>query len=109
MDKLLEKLKDWIKVIQAALLGTIIIEAILVIVIGVASNKIDDNFNHWTGILFACSLVYIFLVVIKAAYQFKFPSSIVDELISKRQLEEKTNCLTGKKRLTNISILQFRD
>lgn len=97
MDKLLDKLKEWIKVIQAALLGTIIIEAILVIVIGIASNKINDTFDHWTGILLACSLFYIFLIVIKAAYQFKFPSSIVDELISKRQLEEKNKLFDRQK------------
>lgn len=89
MDKLLNKLNDWIKVIQAALLGTIIIEGILVIVIGIASNKVVDTFNHWAGILIACSLVYIFLLTIKAAYQFKFPSSIIDELISKNELKEK--------------------
>ncbi|MCL9770195.1 hypothetical protein NAT47_07180 [Flavobacterium sp. HXWNR69] len=97
MDKLLDKLREWIKVIQAALLGTIIIEAILVIVIGIASNKINDTFDHWTGILLACSVFYIFLIVIKAAYQFKFPSSIVDELISKRQLEEKNKLFERQK------------
>jgi hypothetical protein len=97
MDKLLEKLREWIKVIQVALLGTIIIEAILVIVIGIASNKITNKFDHWTGILLSCSIFYIFLVVIKAAYQFKFPSSIVDELISKRQLEEKNKLFDRQK------------
>lgn len=97
MDKLLNKLNDWIKVIQAALLGTIIVEGVLVIVIGVASNKVADTFNHWTGILIACSLVYIFLLAIKAAYQFKFPSSIVDELISKKQLEEKNKLFDRQK------------
>lgn len=97
MDKLLNKLNDWIKVIQAALLGTIIVEGILVIVIGVASNKVEATFNYWTGILIACSLVYIFLIAIKAAYQFKFPSSIVDELISRRQLEEKNKLFDRQK------------
>jgi hypothetical protein len=97
MDNLLSKLNDWIKVIQAALLGTIIVEGVLVIVIGVASNKVEATFNYWTGILIACSLVYIFLLTIKAAYQFKFPSSIVDELISKRQLEEKNKLFDRQK------------
>lgn len=97
MDELLKKLNDWIKVIQAALIGTIIIEGVLVIVIGVASNKIETTFNYWTGILIACSIVYIFLLVIKAAYQIKFPSSIVDELISKRQLDEKNKLFDRQK------------
>jgi hypothetical protein len=99
MDKLLDTLKEWIKVIQAALLGTIIIEAILVIVIGIASNKITDTFDHWTGILLACSILYIFLIVINAAYQYKFPSSIVDELMSKRKLEEKNKLFDRQKAL----------
>ena len=97
MDKLLNKLNDWIKVIQAALLGTIIVEGVLVIIIGVASNKVEATFNYWTGILIACSLVYIFLLAIKAAYQFKFPSSIIEELISKRQLEEKNKLFDRQK------------
>lgn len=100
MDKLLHKLKDWIKVIQAALLGTIIIEGILVIVIGVASNKIGDTFNYWAGILICCSLIYLFLLVIKTAYQLKFPSSIVDELMAKRDLEEKDK-LFGRQKAIN--------
>jgi hypothetical protein len=97
MDKLLEKLKDWIKVIQAALLGVIIIEGILVIIISVASNNLGDTLNYWYGILLFCGLVYIFLLVIRAAYQYKFPSSIVDELISKRQLEEKNKLFDRQK------------
>jgi hypothetical protein len=47
---------------------TIIIEAILVIVIGVVSNKIEKTFNLWAGILFSCSVVYVFLVVIRGLY-----------------------------------------
>ncbi len=97
MDKLLNKLNEWIRVIQAALLGTIIIEGILVIIIGVASNKVGDTFNYWVGILICCSLVYIFLLAIKGAYQVKFPSSIVDELIAKRQLEIKDNLFERQK------------
>lgn len=97
MNELLKKLAEWIKVIQAAILGTIIIETILVIFIGIASNKINGTFNHWYGILTFCSLFYIFLLVIKTAYQLKFPSSIVEELISKKELEEKILLLDRQK------------
>lgn len=97
MDKLLNKLKDWIKVIQAAILVIIFIEGFLVIIIGVASNKLEVTFNYWTGILIFCSIVYLSLLVIKAAYQIKFPSSIIDELIAKRQLEEKNKLFDRQK------------
>ncbi len=97
MDKLLDKLKDWIKVIQAALLGTIIIEGILVIIIGVASSQLGNTLNYWFWILLFCSLVFLFLMAIRFAYQLKFPSSIVDELIAKRQLEEKNKLFDRQK------------
>ncbi len=87
MEPLLRKLKDWIKVIQTAILGAIFVEAVLVIVIGVASNNLDKV--YWLGILLSCAVIYLFLTIIKAAYQIRFPSSIVDELIAKRELEEK--------------------
>lgn len=98
MDNLLTKLKDWIKVIQAALLVTIIIEGFFVVIIGVASNKIEEL--NWVGILIVSSIIYIFLLVVKAAYQFKFPVSIIDELISKRKLEE-TNKLFDRQKAIN--------
>lgn len=97
MDRLLFKIQNWIKVIQAALLGTIIIEALIVIIIGIASNKIDDSFNYWAGILIFCIIVYIFLLVIKTLYQLKFPGDIVEELQAKRQLEEKNKLFNRQK------------
>jgi len=96
MDDLLQKLKEWIRVIEAALLGTIIVEGALVIIIGIASNR-AEVFNLWLAILIGCSLVYLFLLTVKAAYQLKFPGSIVDELLSKRQLEEKNKLFDRQK------------
>lgn len=78
------------------MLGTIIVEGALVITIGIASNKIE-GFNYWTGILIACSLIYLFILTTKAAYQRRFPSSIVDELLSKKQLEEKNKLFDRQK------------
>lgn len=98
----LDKLKEWIKVIEKALIGTIIIEAILVIVIGIASNKIDKTFNLWAGILFSCSVVYVFLVVIRGLYQLKFPGSIVEELQSKNELETKNKLLDRQKAINEF-------
>ncbi len=93
MTDLLNKLKEWIKVIEKALIGVIAFEAMLVIIIGVASNKVERVFNLWTLILIFCSICYIFLVVIRALYLLKFPGSIIDELQSKRELEIKNKLL----------------
>lgn len=96
MEKLLYKLKDWVKVVQAALIGTIIFEAILVIIIGISSNNIGKG-GVWLGILFFCIIIYVFLLIITTAYQLKFPGSIVEELISKKQLEEKNKLFDRQK------------
>ncbi len=107
MDNLLEKLAKWIKVIEKAIIGTIIIEGILVIIIGVASNKIGSTFDLWAIALIISSLAYLFLSVINALYQIKFPGSIIEELKSKRELEVKNKLLirqTAINQLINSSI-----
>lgn len=97
MNTLLARLQRWIKVIQAALVGVVVIETILVIVIGVASNRIEPVLNYWWIVLIACSLIYIFLLVIRTLYQITFPASIIEELIAKRDLEEKIKLLDRQK------------
>lgn len=96
-EQLLEKLRNWINVIQKAIIATIVFEGILVILIGVASNKVAEKFDLWLGILIFCSLLYLLLAGIKAIYQIKFPGSIVEELDSKKKLSEKENSLERQK------------
>lgn len=96
-EHLLEKLGTWIKVIQNAILGTIVLEGILVILIGVASNKVTDEFNLWLGVLIFCSILYLLLAGLRAVYQIKFPGSIVEELDSKRKLELNEHTLDRQK------------
>lgn len=102
MTDILNKLKEWIKVIEKALIGAIVVETVLVIIIGVASNKVDKTFDIWTSILIFCSLIYVFLVVIRALYQLKFPGSIIEELQSKRELEEKNKLLNRQTALNGF-------
>ena len=87
-EELYQKLNKWIKTIQNALIATVVVEGILVIIIGIASNKISDTFNVWAGILIFCALFYLLLMVIRTLYQLNFPSDITDELHSKSKLEE---------------------
>ncbi|HTN37593.1 MAG TPA: hypothetical protein VL053_11000 [Arachidicoccus sp.] len=102
MDSLLDKLRSWIRVIQAALIGTIVIEAALVIIIGIASNKISESLNYWFWILLSCTIVYIFLLIIKTLYQLKFPGSIAEELQAKRQLEQKNQLFERQKAINEF-------
>ena len=87
-EELYEKLNKWIKVIQKAIIATVIIEGILVIIIGIASNKIDNEFNVWFGIMLFCGLLYLLLLVIRTLYQLNFPADITEELESKSKLVE---------------------
>lgn len=84
--KLYEKLKKWISVIHKALITAVIVEGILVIIIGVASNKVDESI--WTGILFFCGILYLLMLVVRTSYQINYPGDIVEELQSKEKLEE---------------------
>ena len=85
---LIKKLNNWIKVIQKALIATVIVEGVLVIVIGIASNNVNDKLDIWVGILLFCSVLYVVLSAIRTLYQMKFPGSISEELESKYKLEE---------------------
>lgn len=96
-ELLLKKLDKWIRVIQKAIIATVVFEGILVILIGVASNKVTEKFDLWLGILIFCSVLYLILAGIKAIYQIKFPGSIVEELDSKRKLGEKEDSLERQK------------
>lgn len=90
---LLRKLGDWIKIIQRAILFMILLEAVLVIIIGIASNNIVEDVNIWLAILIACSILYFFIIIFRFAYETKFPTSIVNELLSRNELVRKNKLL----------------
>lgn len=96
-EELYTKLKKWISIIQKALIASVVVEGILVILIGVASNKIGDTFSVWVGILIFCSLLYLLLLVIRTFYQLNFPGDITDELQSKGKLEEYDKAFSRQK------------
>jgi hypothetical protein len=101
MDNLLEKLGKWIAIIQAWLIGVVVLDTVLVIVIGVASNNIHGQFDLWMGILVFCSFLYLLLAIFKTLYQIKFPSSIIDELKSQRALESMDKSFSRQKAIND--------
>lgn len=86
----LEKLKEWINIIQKAVVFVAVFEAILVLIIGVASSNVyhQDYADWWMTILVVLGIIYLFLTLIKVGYNYKFPVSIVDNLQSKLELIE---------------------
>lgn len=86
----IQKLENYSSTINKAILGTAIIEAILVIIIGIVSNNLKANDNKinsiaiWLLIFFGG--VYIFLLAIKTIYNKTYPGSLTNELKSEREL-----------------------
>ncbi len=87
-EELFDKLKKWINVIQKAIIATVIVEGILVIIIGIASNKIGETIDIWLGVLLFCGLLYLLILFIRTFYQLNFPGDITEELQSKSKLAE---------------------
>ncbi|WP_200813872.1 hypothetical protein, partial [Hymenobacter roseosalivarius] len=83
---LLSKLSEWLRIINTAIVGITVFEAILVVIIGVASNNINSTVFQW--ILGLSVLIYLFILSVRTFYVTKFPGSIVEELSAKKELEE---------------------
>lgn len=85
----LDKLSKWIKVVKNSILVLSGIEAILVLVIGIVSNKLSDTSygNLWITILLILGLLYLIITIVKIAYNSTFPSSIIEELQAKKELK----------------------
>lgn len=97
-EKLLVKLERWIKVVERYLAFLIVIEIVVVIVIGIASNKLEDEHtgNLWRGILIILAVLYAFVKLLQFWYEKTFPSSIVEELVSKQKLEQSLDIISRK-------------
>ncbi len=89
---IIKRLEKIFKVITAAAIGLSIIEALIVLFIGIASSNIastDTALNRiWTNILISLVVVYVFIIIIKILYNANYPSSITNELKSQKELEE---------------------
>lgn len=89
---ILKRLEKIFRVITAAAIGLSIIEALIVLFIGIASSNIESSNTDlnriWTNILISLVVVYAFIIVIKILYNANYPSSITNELKSQKELEE---------------------
>lgn len=87
--EVLNNLNSWINVIQKSILILTGIEAIIVIIIGVASSNVynETYSKFWIGALIFFGVIYVLITIVKIAYNNKFPISIIDDLISKKELE----------------------
>ena len=87
---IIQRLEKHISFVNKAIVGTAIIEAVLVIVIGIISNNLNTEnpaVNHiaiWLLIFFG--LLYLFLLLVKTIYNKTFPGSITNELKAEREL-----------------------
>lgn len=87
---MLRKIRKWITVIQKSIIFLAIVEAIIVLVIGVASSNLyhETYGKFWFTILLSLGAIYLITTIIKIAYNYHFPSSIIDELEAKQELEK---------------------
>lgn len=94
----LEKFGKWIDVIQKSILVFAGIETLIVIIIGIASSNIyhEQYSNIWLGILVILGLLYLIMTIVKIAYNKTFPSSLIDELKAKKELEIAKESITRK-------------
>lgn len=102
-SKTLEKFGKWIEVIQKSILVFAGIETLIVIIIGVASSNLyhEQYSKIWLGILVILGLVYLILTIVKIAYNKTFPSSLIDELKAKKELETANESITRKDAINN--------
>jgi hypothetical protein len=85
----INRLEKHIKVVHSAIIATAIIEAVLVILIGLASGNVHTNNSTINEVsitlLILFGLFYLFLLFIKTWYNQTFPSSITNELKYERE------------------------
>jgi hypothetical protein len=99
----IEKLNEWIKVIQKSVLAFTGIETLIVLIIGVASSNVyhEKYSSFWITILVLLGIIYLTFTIIKINYNSKFPSSIVEELKAKRELEISKTSIDRKDAINN--------
>ena len=102
-NQTLERLGKWINVLHKSILVFAGIEALIVLIIGVASSNIyhEKYSDFWTAILVILGILYLIITMIKIAYKKSFPTSIIDELKSKKSLETANDSIKRKDAINN--------
>jgi hypothetical protein len=84
-DDLINRLDKFSRTINKSVIGLTLIEAVLVILIGILSNVLS-SVNYADYALIVLVLLYLLLLIARTAYIRNFPGSISDELKSEREL-----------------------
>lgn len=108
--ELFEKLKSWIKVVHWITVAVDLLQAVVLVLIGVAFRNIlnsenQEKISFWTNVVIIVIVVFVIISIIKLIYNLTFPASIVDELQSKMELKEVKREL-GKKRNINQYVIE---
>ncbi len=89
---IIDRLRKHSKFVSRIIIGIAILEAILVLFIGIASNNLntnDESINLISSIgLLILSILYLTLLFLKTDYNYHFPGDIASELKSERELFE---------------------
>jgi len=86
----IDRLDKFSKVVNRAIIGVAIVEALFVLFIGIASSYLDtenetiNKFSFWS--LFVFGILYLLLLLLKTLYNANYPGSITNELKSERDL-----------------------
>lgn len=106
---IIQRLEKYSETINKAIVGTAIIEAVLVIIIGIVSNNLKtendrvNTFAVWLLLFFGS--VYVFLLAIKTIYNKTYPGSITNELKSERELSILTKDFERQKTINGFLVI----
>jgi len=89
-ENLMSQLDRFARMVKGAIITLAVVEALLVILIGVVTDSLRDTTNHFVP-FYVWSLVflgglYLTLLLVRVAYDKSFPGSIANELRSEREL-----------------------
>lgn len=107
-SEIIKRLEKIFRVITAAAIALSIIEALIVLFIGIASSNIatvNPDINRiWTGVLISLVVVYAFIIVIKILYNANYPSSITNELKAQHELDNLKEKAERQKTISNFVV-----
>lgn len=106
-DELIQKLDKFARTINNSVITLTVVEAVLVILIGILSSFLSVTEYATYGIIFV-SLLYILILIVRTAYLKSFPGSIADELKSERELTTIRSDVERQNTLNELFVLTMQ-